>query len=80
MANEGSESDKDFTWVLSLLGFVIAISSQIEIVRSISSGLSATSFAARSSLEVTATIRYRLKPERQVIPLRSKSGKLSDLE
>jgi hypothetical protein len=37
MANEGSESDKDFTRILSLQDFVIAIGKQIRIFRSVSS-------------------------------------------
>jgi len=53
MVNEGSESDKDFTRILSLQGFVIAIGTQIGIFRSISSGLSATSSVAKSSLNVS---------------------------
>jgi hypothetical protein len=57
MANEGSESDKDFTRILSQQGFVIAIGTQIRIFSSISSGWSATSFIAKNSLHVTVTDR-----------------------
>ena len=41
MANEGSESDKDFAWIFSLQGFVIAIRGTQEFFRSPSSRLSA---------------------------------------